>query len=353
MIEPGRTLGGTFFENEKMDRSHPIDAFLPSYPLSKHSRRNMRRRFDALPTPPASVEAWVEEQALASIASREKNIAWRKGAWKQGARQKARRLAEAAHREKARQKALEWKRKTLLPRLASWQVDFVAARGSIPWHDLHPADADLVARARRTISRIQAQRRSRRRYVDELKLFHQRAVEEVTRRFNRRVGALRRRKKIDSYGRFLLHLHDAQRASDQAKSRAANGPHFERYPHIDNFDWASANYRRNRDARWRNYLEKSWQLRHAVKLARELGIPSGYQETDDFVPYVIYFELPTGQVSFHADDDGGADPYDGQWDSEQASAARIRKTLRQYLDQNKPSDGFCSLGKGRSSKLRE
>lgn len=107
------------------------------------------------------------------------------------------------------------------------------------------------------------------------------------------------------YGRLLLALRTAQQASDSAKRTAANGLHIRDYD--DGSRYARANYRRSRAARESRYEAKEDALAEAVTLATAAGVVCGYKDG------VLYFELATGQASFHSSGHGAAD-YAGEWD---------------------------------------
>jgi hypothetical protein len=59
--------------------------------------------------------------------------------------------------------------------------------------------------------------------------------------------------------------------------------------------------------------------------ASELNIKWGWKVDDKQVyhKWVLYVELPNGQVSFHTDKRGIGDDYDKDWDGENASEQRI------------------------------
>ena len=221
----------------------------------------------------------------------------------------------------------------------------------------HPEYEMLVQREKRRITLLREKRRSLSRVTDRYRELNSRLEEnarkvllkreqeererireeqhhirEVSKAFRRKVGGLRRRKHIDAYTRLLLALYDTQLASDQAKSRAANDIHFDDYE--DHSGYAAANYRRSRLARDADYMEKERHLRDACSLAKGAGICFGYQESDtsEVAPYVIYFELKTGQVSFHTADYGSCPAYHGQWDGQHISRERIMAAIAEVID---------------------
>ena len=87
-------------------------------------------------------------------------------------------------------------------------------------------------------------------------------------------------------------LIKAQKASDSAKATAANGVHYNDYDGGDS-PYGHANYHRSRQARARRYSAKETALREASDLAFTAGVEFGVAGG------VVYFDLPTGQVSFH------------------------------------------------------
>jgi hypothetical protein len=122
-----------------------------------------------------------------------------------------------------------------------------------------------------------------------------------TRRTNKVLGQTR-------YGQLLAALRDAQRANDRAKSRAANG--LRRRDYHDGSRYSGANYYRSGQARDHDYCEKSVAITHAVSLATEAGVKFGWRRDGGGVPWVVYFDMPTGQVSFHVDTRGEGPDYD-------------------------------------------
>lgn len=96
----------------------------------------------------------------------------------------------------------------------------------------------------------------------------------VTRRRNKALAS------GGTYGALLQDLWAAQKASDRAKSRAANGKHrrdFGSYAHADH------NYRGSREARERDYEEKEEHLAKACKLlaSEDLSLAWGWQLEPD------------------------------------------------------------------------
>ncbi|MBX9579161.1 MAG: hypothetical protein K2X87_02545, partial [Gemmataceae bacterium] len=116
---------------------------------------------------------------------------------------------------------------------------------------------------------------------------------------------------------------------ERAKQRAANGVHFDDH---DDSGYAAANYRRSRRARANDYYAKWRRLGEACRLAPAAGIAWGWREDPaDDIPYVVYFELPTGQVSFHSTHRGEGPDFPGEWDAQRATRPAWR-----------PAAGCCS-----------
>ncbi len=77
------------------------------------------------------------------------------------------------------------------------------------------------------------------------------------------------------------------------------------------------------------YVRKNWSmgnLAHALAVSGEqIGITFGWKEdpAQAFHKWVMYVDLPTGQVSFHAESRGEGPDYPGEWDRAHASEPRI------------------------------
>ena len=140
-----------------------------------------------------------------------------------------------------------------------------------------------------------------------------------TRRTNKLLGQT-------SYGQLLAALRDAQEANDRAKDRAADG--LRRREYNDGSRYSGANYYRSRRARDHDYYEKRIAISNAVKLATEAGVKFGWRRDGSLVPWVVYFEVPTGQVSFHDSTRGEGSDYDQPWDGvRNASGERISSAI--------------------------
>jgi hypothetical protein len=132
-------------------------------------------------------------------------------------------------------------------------------------------------------------------------------------------------------GQLMLILREAQKASDRAKRRAANGCRRSDYYERDNSAYAAANYRRSRKARTRDYEVKEGALRRAVALAPLCGVLFGWG-VDEGGNDVLYFELQTGQVSFHCTARFSGPDYTGSWDGVRGvSGQRIEAAIRAHL----------------------
>jgi hypothetical protein len=161
-----------------------------------------------------------------------------------------------------------------------------------------------------------------------------------------KAGARKRHEKkllcASPYGQLLLALRDAQTLSDRAKARPGNGVRIS-----DNIGdycggeimvvrairrFARANYWRSREAIANDYGVKNLAIDAACHWATEAGTSFGWKVEGGHVPFVVYFDLPTGQVSFHCKVRGQGPNYSGQWDGQVGqSQARIEKAIRRFL----------------------
>ena len=77
------------------------------------------------------------------------------------------------------------------------------------------------------------------------------------------------------------------------------------------------------------YDRKQWSMNNLVKALGEhsesLGIAYGWKEDPATTAFewVLYVDLPTGQVSFHSPTRGTGPDYSGDWDGQKLSADRI------------------------------
>ncbi len=77
------------------------------------------------------------------------------------------------------------------------------------------------------------------------------------------------------------------------------------------------------------YAKKQWSIDNTCKVLSEhagaLGIRWGWKKDPDqsFHCWVIYVDLPQGQVSFHSEQRGQGPDYQGDWDGERLSTERI------------------------------
>lgn len=85
------------------------------------------------------------------------------------------------------------------------------------------------------------------------------------------------------------------------------------------------------------YGRKQWsldQLALALQKHPELGIRWGWKidPSQTFHNWVIYVDLPRGQVSFHTASRGVGPDYPGEWDGQGLSAQRIVSHVQNLLD---------------------
>jgi len=133
------------------------------------------------------------------------------------------------------------------------------------------------------------------------------------------------------YGELLFWLRAAQRESDCAKSRSANACRQAEYFERDESIYARANYRRSRNARARDYRRKEAALQEAVQVAPLANVSFGWVTPDDGMP-IVYFDLSSGQVSFHSATRLAGPDYEGFWDGIRgASAERIQAAIRELI----------------------
>lgn len=80
------------------------------------------------------------------------------------------------------------------------------------------------------------------------------------------------------------------------------------------------------------YDKKSWSMEQLVEIlgkhGSELNITYGWKQDlrvlfGEEASWVLYVDLPTGQVSFHSPTRGSGPDYPGQWDGLRESAGRI------------------------------
>jgi hypothetical protein len=77
------------------------------------------------------------------------------------------------------------------------------------------------------------------------------------------------------------------------------------------------------------YDRKNWALQNLCRVLLEhgksLGIAWGWKEdpNQEYHNWVLYVDLPQGQVSFHAATKGDGPLYRGEWDGKHESATRI------------------------------
>lgn len=73
------------------------------------------------------------------------------------------------------------------------------------------------------------------------------------------------------------------------------------------------------------YEKKNWSLRQLCDALAKSDLIWGWKEdpTQEFHKWMLYINLPTGQVSFHAASQLTPERYYGEWDGAHASAKRI------------------------------
>jgi hypothetical protein len=139
--------------------------------------------------------------------------------------------------------------------------------------------------------------------------------------------------KRTAYGQLLLNLRNAQKWSDQAKRRAANGVHFMEY--FDGSRYRQSNYRKSRNAREKDYQKKAVCVFDACDAADISGVNYGWEQVaeDSYTRWIVYYDLPTGQASFHCTERGPGPEYDIKWDKQQGvTSERINLAITQYLN---------------------
>lgn len=126
-----------------------------------------------------------------------------------------------------------------------------------------------------------------------------------------------RLEQLSPAGTIALNLFRAQKCSSRAKeySRRYKGDAYER-------------------KNWSMGLLCDALLQHGDALK----IRWGWKEDPDveYHKWVLYIELPTGQVSFHALHRGKGPDYTGEWDQSHASAGRIVNWCAQLLEEPPP-----------------
>lgn len=87
------------------------------------------------------------------------------------------------------------------------------------------------------------------------------------------------------------------------------------------------------------YERKGWAMDNLVAIlaeqAAELGIRWGWGEdaAQEYHRWVLYVDVPTGQVSFHTERRGGGPDYPAAWDGERnTGATRICRWISQLLE---------------------
>jgi len=140
----------------------------------------------------------------------------------------------------------------------------------------------------------------------------------------------------DHYAALLRNLREAFKYSERAKQRPANGMTYREYRMMSCSKYTRQNYQASRLARENDYEEKANSLEAAAEAALQCGIAAGWHENDDRespIPYILYFDLPVGQVSFHSKAKCGLPEYSGEWDRvRDVSGQRIERAIDEFLD---------------------
>lgn len=131
---------------------------------------------------------------------------------------------------------------------------------------------------------------------------------EVTKAFYAKL------QKIGTAGLLALNLFRAQKCSERAKT----------YRHHSHREEA--------------YGRKQWSMDNLCNVLAGMGeaIRWGWREDpkQPFHKWVLYVEIPTGQVSFHAATRGVGPDYPGDWDGSGLSVARILEYTNTVQTQN-------------------
>lgn len=105
---------------------------------------------------------------------------------------------------------------------------------------------------------------------------------------------------------------------------------------------ARAKVYRGRGYRDEAYERKQWsmgQLCECLAARPELRIKFGWKEDPGaHVPWLLYIDLPQGQVSFHSPERGKGPDYLGEWDQQHSSEERILEFCDMVME------GKCAVG---------
>jgi hypothetical protein len=86
------------------------------------------------------------------------------------------------------------------------------------------------------------------------------------------------------------------------------------------------------------YDRKGWSLKQLCEILQahssEVGIAFGWgrDESEHLNSWVLYVDLPCGQVSFHSPERYEGSDYQGQWDGKRASEQRIIQFCQSVLE---------------------
>lgn len=99
---------------------------------------------------------------------------------------------------------------------------------------------------------------------------------------------------------------------------------------------ARAKVYRGSDFRYRAYERKAWAINQVIQVLKDHPEPNivwGWKpDPECSVPWVLYIELPPGQIRFHCHERGEGPDYAGEWDGiRNVSAQRIILFAAQVL----------------------
>lgn len=131
---------------------------------------------------------------------------------------------------------------------------------------------------------------------------------------------------LGAIGTVAINLFRAQKNSERAKKYRGRAPEGGSY-------------------RGRAYDRKQWAMDNLCKVLAEhagaLRLPWGWQQDPEQPKHcwVLYVDLPTGQVSFHTEHRGAGPDYSGAWDRfREMSAQRICQFVEQAFRYVAPAE---------------
>ncbi|MEQ8667583.1 MAG: hypothetical protein RIC12_00335 [Pirellulales bacterium] len=131
-----------------------------------------------------------------------------------------------------------------------------------------------------------------------------------TRAFYRRLEKLGRR------GRVAAQLFRSQKTSSRAKKYRGG---------LATISYSELSYRRKGDS-----LEKLCELLKEDSLDMDWG--GAWDPDQDYAPYILYVDLPQGQISFHSISRFSGPDYSTPWDGKHASEDRIVEFAQTVVD---------------------